>query len=437
MINLLRIPLALLILFLAGLASEATASEEGAGNYGGILQPSLIEPPENSGMIQLQLSKTGVATGVLIWQGQRYPFKGEFNASKPLDLSFNKKLSSIPGELRVFMELFSVSRFVSGIFSENQSGSQIFATSIGLNGALPDPTLVEDLKPGLRISFIEPPDPTTEGEGITMLGPSPGPAIAEIPGDGFVHVRISKSKKRSSRLVGRLPDASGAFSAGSPLRGTNYTVFSSLYKKHRRQGGQLFGDANVFDTGNAVNYTSNLRWGKAENFDSLYYPGRFDYLLSLDAVPYPKLKRGALVPLLPQPPSPAPLPAAPYGVAQEPTHAIDARILFRRGNISVPDGLGGFDRFFRQNIKMTPFHTRVVGDNPYRVKIQVDAFSGRFHGSFMHPVLNARTKFRGAFQAAVLLIPGQGRGNFRPPSGPGIVPLAEPLESGGVRINLN
>jgi hypothetical protein len=235
-------------------------------------------------------------------------------------------------------------------------------------------------------------------------------------------------------MIGKLPDADGAFTAGSPLRGASYTVFSGLYKKLKKQSGQLFGDANVFDNGNAnPDFFSSLRWGKAADPDSNYYPSAIDRIFSLNAAIYPKIKRGQLVPLLPQP-SPAP---SPYGVGPEPTRSIDARILFRRGNIKIDDGLGGTERFFKQNIKMTPFHTRVVGENPYRVKIQVDAFSGHFRGSFMHPLINSKTKFRGAFQAAVLLAPGQGRGHFRPPSGPGITPLAEPLESGGVRINLN
>jgi hypothetical protein len=85
-----------------------------------------------------------------------------------------------------------------------------------------------------------------------------------------------------------------------------------------------------------------------------------------------------------------------------------------------------FDRFFRQNIKITPFHTQVVGDNPYQVKIHVDAFSGRFRGTFKHPILNAKTRFRGAFQAAVLFTPGQGRGHFPATERPRNYPLAEP-----------
>jgi hypothetical protein len=85
-------------------------------------------------------------------------------------------------------------------------------------------------------------------------------------------------------------------------------------------------------------YTSSLRWGKAGNPDSEYYPSRFDFFLSLDAVTYPKVRRGGLVPLLPEA---SPI-ISPLGVGPEPTNAINARILFRRGNISIADGAGGF-----------------------------------------------------------------------------------------------
>jgi hypothetical protein len=436
----LRCFLASIVLGILGLTSaKAGSTEAGAGNYGGLLRPSPGGIATNSGLVQLQLTKTGQMSGVLIWQGQRYPFRGPLTEEKPFSLVFKKKFSSIPTDLRMFLQLTLISRVVSGVLSEEQNGSTTLSLSIFLNGAPADPTLVENLRPGLRISFIDPPDPTTEGETTALAGPVLGPGVPEITGDGFVHVRVSKSKKRSTRLVGRLPDAEGAFTAGSPLRGASYAIFGSLYKKRRVQGGQVFGDVGVFNTANGVDVLSTMRWGKNPNPNTNYYPGGIDYIFSLDALTYPKVKRGALPPLLPESPSPsplAPLAAAPYGVGPEPTRSIDARVLFRRGNISVPDGLGGFDRFFKQNIKMTPFHTRLVGPNPFHVKIQVDAFSGRFHGTFIHPVLNAKTKFRGAFQAAVLFTPGQGRGHFRPPSGPGITPLLDPLESGGVRINV-
>jgi hypothetical protein len=431
----LRYYLATLLAAVFGFASTAAGSiDHGAGNYGGLIEPPPGQTPVNSGLIQLQLTNSGQMTGVLIWQGQRYPFKGELTEAKPFVGVFKKKLSTSPIELGIVMSLSVPSRFITGELTENLGGSVVLAVPISLNGAVPDPVLMEKLQPGLRISFIDPPDPTTEGEAVAAADfePELGPIAAEIPGDGFVHVRIAR-KKRASRLVGKLPDAQGAFTAGSPLRGSNYTLYSSLYKKKRQPGGQVFGLANVFDPGSGLpDYTSSLRWGKAPGLDPNYYPGPIDLLVALDALPYPKLRRGSLVPLLPQQPSPI----APYGIVTEPIHSIDARILFRRGNISLPDGAGGTQRYFKENLKINPFRTRVVGANPHQVKIRMDAFSGRFHGTFMHPVLMEKTRFRGAFQAAVLFNPGQGRGHFRPPTS-GIIPLLEPLESGGVRINVN
>jgi hypothetical protein len=437
MINSLRNYLAFLLLVTVGLPRiEAGSTENGAGNYGGVIQPaSPSDPPSNCGFIQAQLTSSGNFTGALVWQGQRYPLLGVIRDGQQfLRVMPKKGEASSRVELEVLLGISTDSRVMFGILSERDNGVLITQSSLDLNGALPDPNLIEKLEPGLRISFIDPPDPTTEGEAAPL--PELGPGPAEIPGDGFVFARVGKTKKRASRLVGRLPDAQGAFTAGSPLRGQEYTVFSGLYKKLKKQSGQLFGLTQVADNGNVQpDYTSNLRWGKAPDSKSTYYPSGIDYTFNLDALVYPKTKRGKLVPLLPQP-SPGPLPASPFGVGPEPTKSISARILFRRGNISLPDGLGGFEQFFRQEMRISPFHTRMVGDNPHRVKIQVDAFSGRFHGSFRHPEFGTKTRFRGAFQAAILFTPGQGRGHFRPSAGPGIVPLV-PLESGSVRINVN
>lgn len=434
----LRYFIASFLLGILGIVSANAGTPDAAGNYGGVLEPQSGDPLSNSGLIQLQLSKAGVMSGVMIWQGVRYPFKGVIRDGEPFSKAFNKKLSSLPTELRVFLSLSTFSRFIDGTLAETASGSQVAAVNISLSGAPADPTLIDKLQPGLRISFIDPPNPSNEGEEVSpaLNSITPlGAPVGEIPGDGFVHVRISKSKKRATRMVGRLPDARGVFTAGSPLRGANYAIFSSLYKKKRLQGGQLFGNAGVSEAGQSVDLTSTFRWGKDVEVDSTFYPGAFDLSFQLNAVSYPKLKHGALVPLLPQ--SSLLLAAAqPFGIAAEPTRAINARMIFRRGNLSVLDEFAVPQPFFKQDIKITPFQTRMVGDNPHQVRLHVDAFSGRFRGSFMHPNLGVRTRFRGAFQAAVLFTPGQGRGHFRQPSGPGIIPLL-PQESGAVRINPN
>jgi hypothetical protein len=191
----------------------------------------------------------------------------------------------------------------------------------------------------------------------------------------------------------------------------------------------LFGQATVQNNGDPTpQFQSQPRWGKRQNFDPQFYSGGIDRGVFLDAVPYPKVKRGDLVPLLPSP---------NLTIRFEPTRSISARITFRRGNIRVSNTSGGTDRFFRVNLSIGPFSSKVVGSNPYRVKMKVDAFSGRFHGNFMHPVLNVKTKFEGAFQASLLLVPGIGRGNFRPVVKDPIVSLDEPLESGGVTVSVN
>src|SRR5262245_2547559 len=90
---------------LMGISSALAGSPENpSGNYGGVLAPaSPSDPPSNSGLVQLQLSHSGLMTGVLIWQGQRYPFKGKLSDGTFFERTFKKRLSSIPTDLAILL----------------------------------------------------------------------------------------------------------------------------------------------------------------------------------------------------------------------------------------------------------------------------------------------------------------------------------------------
>jgi hypothetical protein len=396
-----------------------------AGNYGGVIDPGIGGDPGNSGLVQIQLKESGTFSGALIWQSQRYALKGRLEGDGSFSKVFTKKGAESGGQLTLSFTLSAATLSIAGELKDEPTGSSPVVIQFNLTGAPPDSALAIQLQPGTRISFIDPPDPSNEDETETAAtAPLPGPAPAPIPGDGFSVVTLGKTASRAARLVGRLPDYDGAYSAGSPLRGGDYSVFSSLYKKKKAVGGQLFGKATVQNNGDPTpQFQSQLRWGKRQNFDPDFYSGGIDRGVFLDAVPYPKVKRGALVPILPG--------------GSEPTRSINARMTFRRGNIRLSNTTGGTDRFFRVNLAIAPFSSKVAGSNPYQVKIKVDAFSGRFRGTFMHPVLNVKTKFEGAFQSSLLLVPGIGRGNFRPFVKDSTVTLNEPLESGGVTVSVN
>jgi len=233
---------------------------------------------------------------------------------------------------------------------------------------------------------------------------------------------VGKTAQRFARFVGRLPDYDGACSAGSPMRGANYTLFSSLYERQKTAGGQLFGLATVAAIGDSASLESNLRWGKPEGFDPGFHFDKIDRAVHLNAVPYPDLKRNALLPLVPS--------------GSEPAGAINATLTFRRGNIRIPNTSGGNDLFFGVDIAISRSGVQVIGPNPHRVTMQANARTGGFRGTFVHPVFKTKTKFEGAFQPALPAANGIGRGSFRPVVDDSVlVTLTEPLVSGGVTVS--
>jgi hypothetical protein len=136
------------------------------------------------------------------------------------------------------------------------------------------------------------------------------------------------------------------------------------------------------------------------------------------------VKRGGLPPIIPS--------------GSEPVNTINARLTFRRGNIRIPNDSAGNDLFFGVDVAISRFGTRVVGSNPHRVTMHVNPRTGGFRGSFVHPVFKVKTEFEGAFQSAVALTPGIGRGSFRPVvDSSTLATFTEPLVSGGVTVSPN
>jgi hypothetical protein len=325
-------------------------------------------------------------------------------------------------QFTVSLTLDQNSLTMSGQLTDTSPGGASIVFPFNLDGTPASSALADVYQPGPRISFIDPPDASTNSDTeppptTTDLDPTP------IFGDGFMQVTVGRTAQRFARFVGRLPDYDGACSAGSPMRGANYTFFSSLYKRQKTFGGQLFGMATVANMGDAVSFQSDLRWSKREGYDPDFYFGKIDRAVHLDAAPYPEVKRGALPPILP--------------TGGDPVNSINARLTFRRGNIRIPNS-GGNDLFFGVDVAISRSGSRVVGSNPHRVTMHVNARSGAIRGTFLHPVFKVRTNFEGSFQPAVGAVPGIGHGSFRPfVDSTTLSTLSEPLVSGGVTVSPN
>jgi hypothetical protein len=391
-----------------------------AGDYGGIVE---VEGGSSaaSGIIELNLSAAGSFSGKLNWQGSTYPFKKDkLNGEGGFTTSFAKADNA--GVTLLLKMSLSGRRTITGTLEELENGATTLTAGLNLSGLPPDTTLSGKLEPGMRVAFIDPPN---NPSGLIRQST----ALPVIPGDGFAVISIGRSKSRSTRTVGRLPDYQGAFSFGSALRGSQYSVFSSLYKRQaassrssrprgpssqRKFLGQVFGRANVADGGgSAPTLTSQLRWGKLADHAESLYPGGFDTDLFLDGKKYPKVHKGGLLPII-------------LGNSGQ----VSATMRFRDGN------LGTAFNPLEATLNITPFHTTVAGQNPYEIKIKVSAANASFKGTFKHPASLETTPFEGSFQAATLT-PGEGRGSFAGSIPQTQEPSTEALQSGSVRISVN
>jgi hypothetical protein len=201
-------------------------------------------------------------------------------------------------------------------------------------------------------------------------------------------IRILNKSKRAT-FVGRLPD-NEKFSSGSILlRERRYKVQDSLYKRQKRLFGILQGFASYQGAnglrGGQPGISSQLRWEKKVGADPEYYPAGFVKTAFLDAVTYPVPRRGDLVPTFVNKP-------------------MNARIEITKGDLAAPD------EPIVADVTLTASSGKVVGLNPYGIKIKVDPRNGQFSGSFMHPQLGRKVTFAGGFKVQLI---ATGKGSFQ------------------------
>lgn len=327
------------------------------------------------------------------------------------------EFNNSPEKITVSFALNSPSRTISGTLTDTTPGGASAEYAFALDGAVPSAALTDVYQPGTRISFIAPPNPSTDSDTeppptTTNLDPTP------IFGDGFMQVTVGRTNQRLVRVVGRLPDYDGVFSSGAPLRGVSYALYGTLYRQQAIVGGSLFGMATVTAAGDSANFEADLRWSKPEGFDPDYYFGEINRSVHLQAVPYPKLAKSSLPPLV-----------------SDPGDSLNAHLSFRRGNLRLPNNAAGNDLFFGVDLAISRSGAKVISSNPQDVTIKINARSGSFQGTFVHPVFGTKTNFQGAFQPADGAVPGIGRGSFRPQVKADALPtLTEPLVSGGVTL---
>lgn len=381
-------PYYLLILTCLSLLSSLKAAPPfpgGGGNYGGTIPATSLGDPNDSGILTVILQDTGAASLKLVWQGQTYVFKQPFegdSSSGMLARDIPKKNPKTAGtKLSLFCALDPDTRKITGVVTDSEATSN---GTFELSGQLPDPAVTAQLDPGLRTAFFD--------------------GDSSIPGDGFAVVTVSKTKSRSSRVVGGLPD-NEKYSTGSPLRGANYALRGGLYaQKNLGSGGQVLGDATASSTdtfarseegntprgGGLASLLAALRWHKnAGVVGTRSYPGAFKKDFNLDTIPYARNRDARYI----------------LTGGHEPLLS-NARIKITSGNLSAPNDPVTAD------LSVTFLGGRVVGPNPHKIHLNMIPFVARFTGNFRHPDTGEKIKFNGGFRSFFGVTPGEGRGNF-------------------------
>jgi hypothetical protein len=144
--------------------SQAGSFIGAAGNYGGVIDPGSEGDPANSGLVQIQLKETGSFSGAFIWQNQRYAVKGRLDDSGTFSRTFAKKATETEAQLTFSFTLSTATLSISGELKDEPTGASPIVIQFELTGAPSDSALAIQLQPGTRISFIDPPDPSTEGQ---------------------------------------------------------------------------------------------------------------------------------------------------------------------------------------------------------------------------------------------------------------------------------
>jgi hypothetical protein len=79
------------------ISSRAATVHRCRGNYGGLIDPGGGGDPDNSGIIQIQLTQSGFFSGSITWQNQRYPMRGRLSEDGTFSKTFGKGAASKGG----------------------------------------------------------------------------------------------------------------------------------------------------------------------------------------------------------------------------------------------------------------------------------------------------------------------------------------------------
>ena len=195
--------------------------------------------------LRVDLDFAGVASGRLEWEGQRYPFKVQFDSAGAARIAKTRTDQTLVS-LEADLTLDPTARTIVGTFHDSGPTPTTHPIVLQLLPADPDGTLTH----GTQIAFV---DVGQEGSGSGLAGAN-GASVDRPEGIGFSRIRISKGGR--ARITTKMPDFA-AFSVGKRLNNfdrlklPHYPLETVPVKSAGKTVGDVRGDlfADKFGTG--------------------------------------------------------------------------------------------------------------------------------------------------------------------------------------------
>jgi hypothetical protein len=333
-----------------------------------------------AGMVEMSVSPSGVFTAAVHWDGVTYRRKSH------LDTNGHGALT-LDGGARVEFSRAEDEGAIHGSIFHAGTAHAFRLARAAEPGANTAPAK------GKFTSFIEAPPPGMDG--------------VFFDGDGSVAIQVAKpSRVQRGRFAGRMPDGE-PFLAGSKYGEGRFPVFSKLYKRKKKFLGSVTSDYEyelIPDPDFPDRFFSDVAWQKQAGTSETYYPAAISRDIVTESF---KFFRDPVTKL---PFFDPPAPPAGEGAQLE--------VILSGGDLPAPVTR---TMFYRPGKPIS-----VVGNGDLRMKIKIDAFAGKFSGSFHYPAIEmpfprnvTKTKFSGVIQ----ILANQGRAVFRGPSHSGKVVL--------------
>ena len=340
----------------------ATYAEE-IGIYSGLLQTAPGEPRDHSrfGAVRAAISRRGALTAKLSLGGKKFTIKGQVGHTG--GVQFGKagtntaimKRKGLPSlELAFALDVANGTDRLTGTVTEagNPFTSLLAERSVYHSKKNPVP---DGLRGRYTTVFAA---ETAAAQGL------PGGGFPQ--GDGIGFLNLSKSGK--TKLVGTLADGS-KFSASGTLSKENIFAFHALTDKKR---GSITGPLTFRDVPSISDLDgSDLVWFKPAG-GKRTYPGGWPGGITVDlaGAHYSKPRGGPAIPGLP--------PIGPDGNAT--VTFTDAGLI---APLSTPVAIDQRSRVFAQ------------GAGADRLRVKINARTGRVTGEFMHPLTSDKVKVLG------------------------------------------